>query len=81
MARQGAAAAIEFQKILDHPGIVGPDPIGAVAQLQLGRALTLAGRTSDASVAYQSFLGLWQAADPNIPILREARREYARLSQ
>jgi tetratricopeptide (TPR) repeat protein len=78
-ARQGAEAAAEFQKILDHRGIVVSDPIGALARLQLGRALVLSGDMIKAKTAYQAFLDLWKEADPDIPILKEARAEYARL--
>jgi len=77
--RQGGEAASEFQKILDHRGIVGSDPIGAVARLQLARAFVLAGDAPRAKIAYQDFLTLWKDADPEIPILKEARAEYARL--
>jgi hypothetical protein len=78
-AHQGTEAAIEFQKILDHRGVVGSDPIGALARLQLGRAYTLTGDKIKAKAAYQDFLTLWKDADPDIPIFQEAKREYARL--
>jgi hypothetical protein len=78
-AHQGAEAAIEFQKILDHRGIVGSDPIGALAHLQLGRAYTLSGDKTKSTAAYQDFLTVWKDADPDIPILQQAKREYARL--
>jgi len=78
-AHQGAEAAAEFRKILDHRGIVASDPIGALAHLQLGRALILSGDKTKARTAYQDFLTLWKDADPDIPILREAKAEYARL--
>ncbi len=78
-AGQGAEAAAEFQKILDHPGIVFSDPVGAVARLQLGRALALSGDPAKARVAYQAFLTLWKDADPDIPILKQAKTEYAKL--
>jgi eukaryotic-like serine/threonine-protein kinase len=76
---QGAEAAAEFQKILDHRGIVIDDPIGALAHLQLGRALVLAGDKTKAGSAYQDFLTLWKDADPDIPVLKQAQAEYARL--
>jgi hypothetical protein len=79
-AHQGADAAREFQKILDHRGIVVTDPIGALAHLQLGRAFALAGDTRRAKTAYQDFLTLWKDADPHIPIVKAARAEYASLS-
>jgi len=78
-AKQGAAAAVEFQKILDHPGVVVNDPIGALAHLGLGRAYALAGDSAKAKTAYQDFFALWKNADPDIPILQQAKAEYARL--
>jgi eukaryotic-like serine/threonine-protein kinase len=78
-AQQGAEAAAEFQKIVDHPGIVLSDPIGALAHLQLGRAYVLAGEQAKAKSAYQDFLTLWKDADPDIPILKQAKAEYAKL--
>jgi len=78
-ARRGAEASTEFQKIVNHRGIVVNDPIGASAQLQLARALTLSGETAKAKTAYQDFLTLWRNADSDIPILVQARIEYANL--
>ena len=78
-AHQGAEAAAEFQKILDHRGIVLSDPIGALAHLQLGRALAVSGDKTRAKAAYQDFLTLWIAADSDIPILKKAKSEYAKL--
>jgi DNA-binding winged helix-turn-helix (wHTH) protein/Flp pilus assembly protein TadD len=78
-AKQGSAAAAEFQKILDHPGVVQNELIGALAYLGQGRAYTLSGDTNRAHAAYQEFFALWKDADPNIPILREAKTEYAKL--
>ena len=78
-AHRGAEAAIEFQKILNHRGVVGSDPIGAPAHLQTGRAYTLSRDTIKAKTAYRDFLTLWKDADPDIPIFRDAKREYARL--
>jgi len=74
-----AEAAAEFQKILDHRGLVGLDPIGALSHLQLGRAYVLAGDRIKAKSAYEDFLSLWKNADPDIPILKSARAEYDRL--
>jgi tetratricopeptide (TPR) repeat protein len=71
-----AEATAEFQRILDHRGIVGADPIGALAHLQLGRAFVLSGDKIKAKAAYQDFLTLWKDADPDIPILRQAKAEY-----
>jgi DNA-binding winged helix-turn-helix (wHTH) protein/Tfp pilus assembly protein PilF len=79
-ARQGREAAVEFQKILDHRGIVVIDPIGALAHLQLGRAYALLGDNTKAKAAYQDFLTLWKDADPDIPILKQAQAEYAKLN-
>jgi len=78
-AHQGVAAAAEFQKILDHRGIVVSDPVGALARLQLGRAFALAGDPTKARTGYQDFLTLWNDADPDIPILRQAKAEYVEL--
>ena len=78
-AHQYAEAAAEFQKILDHRGIVGVDPIGALAHLQLGTSVRFVGRQDKAKTAYQDFLTLWKDADPDIPILMQAKAEYARL--
>jgi eukaryotic-like serine/threonine-protein kinase len=78
-AHQGADAAIEFQKILDHRGIVGSDPIGALAHLQLARAAAFTGDKSKAKTAYQDFFLLWKDADPGIPVLKQARAEYLKL--
>jgi eukaryotic-like serine/threonine-protein kinase len=78
-AHNGAAAAGEFQKILDHRGIVLNLPLGALAHLQLGRAYALSGDTAKARSAYQDFFNAWKDADPDIPILKEAKAEYAKL--
>jgi eukaryotic-like serine/threonine-protein kinase len=78
-AHQGKEAAAEFQKILDHRGIVLNEPIGALAHLQLGRAFAMQGDIAKARVAYQDFLTLWNAADPDIPILKQAKAERAKL--
>jgi serine/threonine protein kinase/tetratricopeptide (TPR) repeat protein len=76
---QGAKASAEFQKILDHAGIVLLDSIGALARLQLGRALATTGDNNKAKAAYQDFLTLWKDADPDIPALQQAKSEYANL--
>ena len=78
-AQHGAEAAAEFQKILDHRGVVINDPIGALAHLQLGRAFALSGDYRKAQTAFGEFFDLWQGADPDIPILRQARLEYRTL--
>jgi DNA-binding winged helix-turn-helix (wHTH) protein/tetratricopeptide (TPR) repeat protein len=79
-AHQGREAAREFQKILNHRGIVVCDPIGALAHLQLGRAYALAGDKTKARSAYRDFLTLWKDADPDIPILKQAQAEHANLN-
>jgi hypothetical protein len=78
-ARQGPAAASEFQKILDHSGLLWNCATGALARLGLARAYVLQGDTPKARAAYQNFLTLWKDADPDIPILKEAKVEYAKL--
>ena len=78
-AHQGSAAVAEFQKILDHPGVVGNEPIGALAHLGLARAYALSGESVKSRTAYQDFLKLWKDADPDIPILVAAKSEYAKL--
>jgi eukaryotic-like serine/threonine-protein kinase len=78
-AHQGREAAAEFQKILDHRGIVLNEPIGALAHLQLGRAYAMQRDTTKARAAYQDFLTLWKDADPDIPILKQAKAEFAKL--
>jgi hypothetical protein len=88
-AGQGSAAAAEFQKILDHGGIVWNCWTGALARLGVARANALQSKTSQgadadlarvrALAAYKDFLALWKDADPDIPILKEAKAEYAKL--
>jgi tetratricopeptide (TPR) repeat protein len=78
-AHRYAEAAAEFQKILDHRGIVGLDPIGVLAHLQRGRAFALSGDKTRAKAAYQDFLAFWKDADSDIPTLRSAKAEYDRL--
>jgi len=79
MAHNAAAAVAEFQKLLDHRGIVINFPLGALAHLGLARAYALSGETAKSRTAYQDFLALWKDADPDIPILKQARAEYAKL--
>jgi tetratricopeptide (TPR) repeat protein len=79
-AGRGQEAAAEFQKVLDHRGVVLADPIGALAHLQLGRALASSGDAAKARSAYEDFLSLWKDADTDLPILTQARAEYANLS-
>jgi serine/threonine protein kinase len=79
MAHNGPAAAIEFQKFAEHRGIVLNYPLGALARLGLARAYALSGDRAKAKASYQDFLTLWKDADPDIPILKEAKAEYAKL--
>jgi tetratricopeptide (TPR) repeat protein len=78
-AKNAAAAAGEFQKILDNLSVVGNEPIGALAYLGLGRAHGLTGDSAKAKSAYQHFFDLWKNADPDIPVLKQARLEHAKL--
>jgi eukaryotic-like serine/threonine-protein kinase len=79
LARNGTAADAEFRKLLDHRGIVLNQPFGALAHLQLGRAHILTGDIASARADYQDFLTLWKDADPDVPILKQAKAEYAKL--
>src|SRR5205085_2610221 len=72
-------AAMEFEKIVAHPGLVLADPVGALARLQLGRAYVLVGDPTKARAAYEEFLALWQGADSDVPLYRQAKAEYAKL--
>jgi eukaryotic-like serine/threonine-protein kinase len=78
-AHRGAEARAEFQKILDNRGIIVNQPIGALAHLQIGRAYATQGDVTKAKAAYHNFLTLWKDADPDSPILKEAKAEYAKL--
>jgi serine/threonine protein kinase/Flp pilus assembly protein TadD len=78
-ANNGTAAAVEFNKLIDHSGIVLNQPIASLAHLQLGRAHALAGDAAQATAGYQDFFMLWKDADPDIPILTAAKAEYAKL--
>jgi hypothetical protein len=77
--QDGSNAAIEFQKIIGHRGVVGNEPIGALVHLGFARAYAMQGDTAKAKAAYQDFLTLWKDADPDIPILKQAKAEYAKL--
>ena len=77
MLQQGKEAAVEFQKFIDHRGIVINYPLGALAHLGLARAYKLQGDKAKAQAAYQEFLTLWKDADPDIPILKQAKAEAA----
>ncbi len=76
-AHQGAQAAAEFLKILSHRGLVVSDPIGALAHLELGRAYALKNDTPAAKSSYRQFFALWKDADPDLPVLQQARTEYS----
>jgi DNA-binding winged helix-turn-helix (wHTH) protein/Tfp pilus assembly protein PilF len=78
-ARRGPEAVIEFKKILDNPALVLADPVGALARLQLARAIALSGERTKANAAYLEFLRLWKDADSDIPLIKEARSEYSKL--
>ncbi len=78
-AHDGTAAAAEFKKLLDHPGIVQNDILGALSRLQLARAEALAGDQKAAEKQYADFLSLWKDADPDVPILKQAQAESAKL--
>src|SRR5580704_6254298 len=78
-AQRGPAAAAEFQRILDHRGLLWNCATGPLAHLGLARAYALQGDTAKARAAYQDFLALWKEADPDIPILIAAKAEYAKL--
>jgi len=72
---KGSEAAREFERLVDHPGIVASDPVGALARLEVGRAYAMAGDKNKALAGYAGFLRLWNSADPNIPILKQAEVE------
>jgi eukaryotic-like serine/threonine-protein kinase len=78
-AHNGTAAAAEFQKFRDHRGLVVNFPLAALARIGLGRAYALSGDTAKAKAAYQDFFTLWKDADPDIPILKQAKAEYSKL--
>jgi len=78
-AKQGSSAVTEFQKIVDHPGVLGNEPIASLAHLGLSRAYVLAGDLAKARTAYQDFFALWKDADSDLPILKQAKAEYAKL--
>jgi len=79
LLHQGGQAAAEFQKFLDHPGVVMNSPWGALARLGLARAYALSGDTAKARAKNQDFFALWKDADTDIPILKEAKTEYMKL--
>ena len=79
LAHNATAAAAEFQKVLDHPGITDNFVTGSLAHLEVGRAYAMAGDGAKAKAAYQDFLTLWKDADPDVPILKQANAEHSRL--
>jgi len=79
MLGDGNRPAAEFQRFIDHRGLVMNFPWGALARVGLARAYAMQGDTSKARTAYQDFFTVWKDADPDVPILREAKAEYARL--
>jgi eukaryotic-like serine/threonine-protein kinase len=76
---KGTAAAADFQNMLDHRGIVQNFVTGSLAHVQIGRAYAMTGDTAKAKAAYQDFFNLWKDADPDIPILKQAKAEYNKL--
>jgi hypothetical protein len=79
LAHDGPAAVAEFQKMLDHKGVLQNFVIASLVRLQIARAYAMAGDRAKAKAAYRDFLTLWKDADPDIPILKEAKAEYAKL--
>jgi ATP/maltotriose-dependent transcriptional regulator MalT len=79
MLHDGSRAAAEFQKFIDHRGLVANFPWGALARLGLARAYAMQGDTAKARSTYQDFLTLWKEADPDVPVLKQAKAEYAKL--
>ena len=77
--KQGKEAAAEFRKIIDRKVIQPPSPLHPLSQLELARSLALAGDTAGARTAYQDFLAQWKDADPDLPLLTQAKAEYAKL--
>ena len=75
----GSEAAIEFQRLTEHPGLLANCPLRTLARLGLGRAYAMQGDTVKARAAYEDFFILWKDADPDIPILKQAKAEYAKL--
>ncbi len=75
----GTEAAAEFQKIIEHPYVLIEDPLGPLAYLGIARAHALSGDTQNARAEYEAFLTLWKDADPDVPIFKQAKAEYAKL--
>jgi hypothetical protein len=79
-SHHSADAAVEFQKILDHRGVVLCDPIGALAHVQVARTYALSDDKTKAKSAFQHFFSMWKDGDPDIPIFKQAKAEYAKLN-
>jgi cytochrome c-type biogenesis protein CcmH/NrfG len=79
MLHEGKSAAIEFQKFIDNRAMVINSPLGALAQMNLARAYTMQGDTAEAKATYQEFFTIWKDADPDVPVLKQAKAEYAKL--
>jgi len=79
--RQPSPAAAEFQKVLDHPGLVGRGPLMPLSHLQLARALVMSGDAAGARRSYEQLLTLWKDADPDLPAYQQAKAEYAKLQK
>jgi len=79
LANDGGAAAAEFQKMIDHRGVLWNFPLGSWAHLGLARARAMTGDRAGAKTAYQDFFGLWKDADADVPVLKEAKAEYEKL--
>ena len=79
--RMGKEAAAEFKAIIDRPGIAILSPISVLAHLGLARAAAISGDTAAARKSYQGFFALWKDADPDLPVLAQARKEYEQLSR
>jgi hypothetical protein len=79
LLHQGKEAAGEFQKLLDHRGVVINSPLGALAHLGIAHAFTVQDNAAKARVAYQDFFTLWKDADRDIPILKQVKAEYAKI--
>jgi predicted Zn-dependent protease len=78
-SHDGAKAAVEYQKILDHRGLEPTNPMYTISHLGLGRAYAVQGDTAKAKAAYQDFFAAWKDADPEVPLLKTARAEYEKL--
>jgi predicted Zn-dependent protease len=78
-AKDGASAAAEFQKILDHPGLMLNDPVGPMARLQLARAQAASGDRAKSAATYKSLLAIWKDADPDLPAIQQAKSESTKL--